>query len=146
MTLINKKIGCLHDKVRTTDLITTTFGSFIPLVMLITLLDFGEFMLETFIRGQIDNLVYVKQFWSHLRNGWSVWCETNTSVGFWVYYVMSPFDHTHDLDLQVSISHLEIFISQKWVGRWALKEKICELSIHDHDIGFCVTMMSESSW
>ena len=41
--------ACLRDKVRTNHRITTKHGSFIALGMVITWLDFGEVLLETFI-------------------------------------------------------------------------------------------------
>ena len=44
-----QKFACLRDKVRTTHRITTKHGSLIALVMVITWLDFGELLLETFI-------------------------------------------------------------------------------------------------
>ena len=42
-----QKLACLQDKVRTTQQITTKLDSYIPLVMLITRLDFGGILLET---------------------------------------------------------------------------------------------------
>ena len=44
-----QKCACLHDKVRTTHLITTNQGSFVALVMVITWLDFGEILLKIVI-------------------------------------------------------------------------------------------------
>ena len=46
---ISKNNACLHDKVRTTHPITTKRNSFIALVMIITLLDYEEVLLETLI-------------------------------------------------------------------------------------------------
>ena len=42
-----QEFACVQDKVRTTQPITTTHGSYIPLVMLINWLDFGGILLET---------------------------------------------------------------------------------------------------
>ena len=44
-----QKFACPRDKVRTTPRITTNHGSFIALVMVITWLNFGEVLLQTFI-------------------------------------------------------------------------------------------------
>ena len=59
-----------------------------------------------------------------------------------------PFDHTHDLDLQISRwEQLEITLSQELGGGGGgggvvdMEQKGCELSIHDHVIGFCVTIV-----
>ena len=44
-----QKFACLRNKVRTTHRITTKHYSLIALVMVITWLDFGDVLLETFI-------------------------------------------------------------------------------------------------
>ena len=44
-----QKLACLHDKVTTTYKITTTYNSFINLVMVITWLDFGAVLSKTVI-------------------------------------------------------------------------------------------------
>ena len=49
VTLINKNFFCLCNKLRTTHRIMTKRDSFIALVMVITWLDFGAFLLETFV-------------------------------------------------------------------------------------------------
>ena len=49
--IVKQKYICLHNKVRVNKMIhpiITILGSFIPLVMPITWLDFGEILLETF--------------------------------------------------------------------------------------------------
>ena len=51
-----------------------------------------------------------------------------------------PFDHTHDFDLEVSMSEFEIALSQKW-RPIDMERKGCEPNIHDHDIDFSVTMV-----
>ena len=43
-----QKFACLQDKVRTTQPIIINLDSYIPLVMLITWLDFGGILFETF--------------------------------------------------------------------------------------------------
>ena len=43
-----QKLACLLDKVRTTQPITTKLGSYISLIMVITWLDFGGILFETF--------------------------------------------------------------------------------------------------
>ena len=75
MALINKTFTCLHDKVRTTHPIITKFGSYIPLVMLITWINcrgilsdnvFGITFfksLDVFLQGQT-------LWWPYFRNGW----------------------------------------------------------------------------
>ena len=77
-----QKLACLLDKVITTQPITTKLGSYISLVMVITWLDFGGILFETFFFANIffENFgcfFKVKHcYWTYLRNGWSNWCET----------------------------------------------------------------------
>ena len=101
------KICFLHDEVRTTHPITTKRDRFMPIVMLITWLDFGEILLITFfflqfilknfgffsgsntlghISGMVGGLIDLKQ-------------KGNVSVEYWVYYVTFTIDLTQDLDL-----------------------------------------------
>ena len=69
-----QKFAFLQDKVRTTQPITTKLGSYIPLVMVITLLDFEGILLKTLI---LQNFLQkfrmcffkVKHYWKYLRNG-----------------------------------------------------------------------------
>ena len=102
-----QKFACLHDKLRTTHQITTKHGSLFALIMVITWLDFGEVLLETFI---LANFLYkmrmcffkVKHYFGHIsgmvcpidvkRKG-SAW------VGYSVQYVTFTFDLTHDLEV-----------------------------------------------
>ena len=71
----SRKIACLPDKVRTTNLIAIQLGSYIPIVMLITWLDFGEIILETFFGyrffPKISDVFFQGQTLScpYLRNG-----------------------------------------------------------------------------
>ena len=44
-------------------------------------------------------------------------------MGYWTDYMTLPFDHTHDLDLEVSRSALEIALSQEWDGRLTWNER-----------------------
>ena len=103
------KIGCLRDKVRTTQPSTTKLCGYILLVMLITWLDFERIMLETLFCqiGPID----VKQ-------------KGCASVGYWVNYVTSTFDPTHDLDLVVLRSTFEIAFFAEWEGwlTWNIRD------------------------
>ena len=76
---------------------------------------------------------------------WLMWLMQNkkvsASVECWVKYVTLTFDHTHDLDLEVSrskfwkslISGMGVLNDMVWKG--------CELSIHYHDIDLFVTMV-----
>ena len=89
---------------RTTHWINTRHDVFIALVMGVTWLDFGEFLLETFYFGkvslQISDVFFQGQtlFRPYL---WNDWCETKGSalVEYWAQYVALAFDLTHDLDL-----------------------------------------------
>ena len=39
------------------------------------------------------------------------------SIRCWADYMTMPFDHTHDLDLEVLWSKFEIALSREWEGR-----------------------------
>ena len=67
-----QKFACVRDKVRTTLLITTKLSSYIPLVMLITWLDFGGFMLETLFFANLSTKtsIDVKQETKRRCIGW----------------------------------------------------------------------------
>ena len=54
-----------------------------------------------------------------------------------------PFDHTHDLDLEVSRSRVWISLISGMGRPIDLERKGCESSssIHDNDIDFSVTMV-----
>ena len=80
-----QKFACLHDKVRTTLLITTKLGSFISLVMLITWLDFGvyKFCWKFFFAISQEKLVWL--MWNdkemhQLDTGYTVWPWPLTSL------------------------------------------------------------------
>ena len=85
---------------------TTKFGSYIPLVMLLTRLDFGGILLETFLAKfsfKISDVFFPGQTlnWTYLRNGWSndVKQKVGALVRYWVNYVTLTFDLTHYLDV-----------------------------------------------
>ena len=44
-------------------------------------------------------------------------------VKYWADCMTFPFDHTHDLDLDVSSSKFEIALSQEWDGRLTWNER-----------------------
>ena len=44
-------------------------------------------------------------------------------IGYWDDCMTLPFDHTNDLDVEVSRSESEIALSQKWNGRMTWNEK-----------------------
>ena len=118
VTLINKKIACLQDKVRTTQPITTQLGSYIPLVMLITCLDFGG-ILPNFREKFRMCLFKVKHCIGHISEmvgPIDVKRKGDASVGYWVNYVTLIFDLTNDLDLVVSRSRFEIALFEEWGG------------------------------
>ena len=151
--------------------VTTKLGSFIPLVMHITWLDFGEILWDSFswrilffkildvfffkvkrfcpISGMVG-LINVKQkrncidwtlgelydldLWPHSWPGpWIFQGQIQNScisgivglivkwkgiklIRYWADCMTLPFDHTHDLDLEVSRSNFEIALSQEWDG------------------------------
>ena len=93
-----QKFGCLQVKMRTTQPITTILGSYISLVMLITWLDFGAILLETFI---LPNFLWKFQmcffqgqtlYWTYLRTGWSDWCETKRRCIGWILGELCDLD------------------------------------------------------
>ena len=101
------KFVCLQDKVRTTQPITTKLGSYIPLVMVITWLDFGGILWEILVLAN-----FLRKFWmwffkvkqsighiSGMVGPIDVKRKGGTLVGYWVNYVTLTFDLTHDLDL-----------------------------------------------
>ena len=103
-----QKFACLQDKVRTTQLITTNLGNNIPLVMLITWLDFRGILLETLFF--LPNFLWI--FWmcffkvkrsighiSGMVGPIGVKRKGGALVGYWVNYETLTFDLTHDLDL-----------------------------------------------
>ena len=102
VTLTNKIFSCLQDKVRTTQLITTKLGSYIPLVMLITWLDFGGILVKTFfcqifkkkfgcVFSRSNTVLDISQEWlvrliwnekevHRLHTGWTMWPWPLTSL------------------------------------------------------------------
>ena len=101
-----QKFACLQDKVTTsiTQPITSKLGNYVPLVMLITWLDFGGFLLETFC---LPNFLWnfcmcffrVKHSIGHISGmvgPIDVKRKGGASVEYWVTLT---FDFTHELDL-----------------------------------------------
>ena len=127
---ISKKFACLRDKVRTTHWITTKRGSFIAVVMVITWLDFGEVLLETFI---LANFLYkfrmcffkVKHYFGHI-SGMVGPIDAKRKGSAWILSTICDIDLylTHDLDLgcfkvkfwNSSISGTIGLIDVKWKG------------------------------
>ena len=111
---------------RTTQPITTKLGSNIPLVMLITWLDFGGILLEilflpNFLRKFRMCIFKVKHSIGHISGmvgPIDVKRKGGASVGYWVNYVTLTFDLTHDLDLVVSRSKFEIALFEEWGTDW----------------------------
>ena len=104
------KFACLQDKVRTTQPITTKLGSYTPLVMLITWLDFRGILVETVI---LANFLWkfrmcffkVKHSFGHISGmvgSINVKRKGVALVGYWVNYLTLTFDLTPDLDLSFS--------------------------------------------
>ena len=96
------KICFLHDEVRTTHPITTKRDRFMPIVMLITWLDFGEILLITFffaiyfkkirIFFQGQTLLAISQEWLVV---WLIWnkkemYQLNTGYTMWPSPLTSP--------------------------------------------------------
>ena len=100
----SEKFACLHDQVKTTHLMTTNLGNCIPLVMLVTWLNFGEILFETFCCNfffKFSNVFSRSYTQLTTSQGWLVqltWNE-NVLVEYRVNYVTLTFDLTHDLDL-----------------------------------------------
>ena len=96
---------CLSDKVKTSDGITTKLGTYIPLVMLIIWIDFGEILLETFFSEFEIKKCFVKVtqdqtlYWPYSQNGWSAWHGMKRKYISWILDVILTFDLTHDPDL-----------------------------------------------
>ena len=88
---------CQQDKVRTTQPISTKLGSYNPLVMHITWLDFGGILLETFFAKfslKILDVFFQGQtlYWTYLKNGWSDWCEMKRRCINWVLSELCDID------------------------------------------------------
>ena len=141
-----QKFACLQDKVRTTQLITTKLGSYIPLAMLITWLDFGAILLETlfFLPNFLTKIQMcffkVKHSIRHISGmvgPIDVKWKAATSVGCWVNHVTLTFD----LDLVVSRSMFEIALFEETGGGWLTwnERDVSVLIIHDHDCDLWVT-------
>ena len=62
-------------------------------------------------------------------------------IRIWAECMTLPFDHTHDLDLEVSRSSVWISLISGMGRPIDLERKGCESSIHDNDIDFSVTMV-----
>ena len=85
-------------------------------------------------------------YWTYLRIGpIDVKQTEGASVGYWVNHVTLTFDLTHDLDLVVSRSKVEIALFEEWGGGGGrlidMERKGCELIIHDHDHDLWVTLV-----
>ena len=108
---------------RTTQPITTKFGSYIPLAMLITWLEFGGILVETlflpnFLKQFRMCFFKVKRSIGHISRMVSpidVKRKGGASVGCWVNHVTLTFDLTHALDLVVSKSKFEIALFEESV-------------------------------
>ena len=118
------KFACLQDKVRTTHPITTKLGSNIPLVMLITWVDFEGILLETFFTKfslKFLDVFFQGQtlYWTYLRNGWSDWCETKRRCIGWILGELCDLDlWPHPWPWPCSFKVI-VWNSLKWgVGDW----------------------------
>ena len=126
VALINKKFHCLQEKVRTTQPITTKLGSYIPLVMSIVWLDFGEILLETFwfffcriffeyfgcVFSRSNTPLDISQQWLV----WLMWNEKelhrmDTGWTMWPWPLTSPMTSTFDF----SRSNFKIAVSQELI-------------------------------
>ena len=86
----------MHNKVRTTHLITTRLGNSISLVMLITWLDVGKILLKTFFCKSLKILDVFFQcqtlFWTHLGNSRSNCCETKRKCIGWILGILCELE------------------------------------------------------
>ena len=134
VALINKKFACLHDKVWTSQPIITKLGSYIPLVMLITRLDFAGILLESFF-AKFSDVFFQGQTLFDISQELMVVPmvvkqKGGASVGYAVSYMTSSFDPTPDLwffkvkfqnncfsgiVFMTDVKHKE----NKWVTYWA---------------------------
>ena len=115
-----QKFACLRNKERTTHRITTKHGSFIALVMVITL--FGVVLMETFILASFffNSVVFFQGqtiFCPYLGNGWSDWCETKRKCIGWMLGAIC------DLDLWPH--------SWSWPWPWPFKAQFRNISISE---------------
>ena len=111
---------------RTTLAIATELGSYIPLAMFITWLDFGVDVLETLFFCQIffenfgcvfsrsNTIGYISGMFGPIDVKW----KGGASVGYWVNCVSPTFDLTPDLDLYFSRSNFKITVSQELLSDW----------------------------
>ena len=140
-----QKFACLQDKVRTTQPITTKLGSYTPLVMVITWLDFGGILLEilflpNFLRKFRMCFFKVKHSIGHISGMVGlidVKRKGGALVGYWVNYVTLTFHLTYDLDLVVSRSKFETALFEKWGGWLTWNERDVSrsfMTIHDCDL------------
>ena len=133
---------------RTTQPITTKLGSCIPLIMVITWLDFGGILLEililpNFLRKFRMCFFKVKHSIGHFSGmvgPIDVKRKGGALVGYCVNYVTLTLRLTYDLDLIVSRSKFEIALFEEW-GLIDMEWKGCESIIHDHDCDLWVTMV-----
>ena len=143
------KFACLQDKVRTTQPITTKHGSYIPLVMLTTWLDFGGILVKTLFFAKlslkISDVSFQGQtlYWTYLRNGWSDWYETKRRCIGWILGELCDLDiWPHSWPWPCSFK-VKVWNSLIWGMRRLIDmdRKGCESIIHDHDCDLWVTMV-----
>ena len=121
-----QKFACLQDKVRITQPITTKLGSYIPLVMFITWLDFGGILLEililpNFLRKFRMCFFKVKHSIGHISGmvgPIDVKRKGGALVGYCFNYVTLTFHLTYDLELVVSRSKFEIALFEERGADW----------------------------
>ena len=111
-----QKFACLQDKVRTTQQITTKLCSYIPLVMVITWLNFGGILLETlFLQNFLRSLMDISQEWL-VRLMWNKkevhWLDTGWTM--WPWPLTSPMTLTFDF----SRSNFKIAVSEELLSDW----------------------------
>ena len=88
---------------RTTRPINTDLGSYVPLLILITWLNFGTILFDTIFYGEFPLKIWMCQtlFWtfSGMVGPIGVKQKGSASIGYWVNYLSLNFDLNHDLDL-----------------------------------------------
>ena len=121
------KFACLQDKVRTTQPITTKLGSYIPLVMVITWLDFGGILWEILVLANFlrkfwmcfflrsNNLLDISQEWL-VRLMWNEKEVHRLDTGWtmWPWPLTSPMTLTFDF----SRSNFKIAVSEELLSDW----------------------------
>ena len=99
-----RKNASLHDKARTTHAVTTQLGSYVPLLMIIAWLDFGEMMFATFLANFCSDVIFQCQtlYWQYISNGWSNWHDQKgrVSIAYWVNYLTLTFNLIYEFHLR----------------------------------------------